>query len=498
MATAASQKGGYGRPLSSYLLSSWVVVPLAIIVGAFLGFQFFHLTPRYVKLAFAVLFFLAATRLPFHLAMSMFLVIWPAPTFVFIGDTNVIFLGLMSVVWYLRMKTGRLPRRVSTPIDWAILIYLGLHVVSFVNIDSPNIFYGSLQNMEFMIAGVILYFLIVQAIRTERHLSLALNALCWTAVLADVTAIAEYYFGVRLVPVWFLFSPAVSRDWATPRAQGVFGFHGLLADFSAMNFYVQLLLALRAKTKKGKFVYYLLAATSVLMIVDSANRGGTVILLLGGIYFLWLYRHQVRWSRLLLTLPVLFAAVSSMVVISPRLLNRITLVTRFAQTQLVRGIPENRVGVWGMVLRRIPEHLFLGHGPYIEFRRGAVGEFYWPHNAYLFYLYSTGVAGLCSFLWILGKVIIKTYPRGGVDFARGSLARATQAVFHLQLILFSLAQLRDEHQRGNVYIYYMWILFGLAVVGLRLAKEQARQAAEERKRAGAEGMGAAAVTHSSI
>ena len=38
-------------------------------------------------------------------------------------------------------------------------------------------------------------------------------------------------------------------------------------------------------------------------------------------------------------------------------------------------------------------------------------------------------------------------------------------------VIFAVAQMRSDHQRGNVYLYVMWILFALAVISYRLAKE---------------------------
>jgi O-antigen ligase len=479
MAWTERRQQAYSRPLSSYALSSWVVVPLACLIGGFIGLQFLHLSPRYIKLVFGLMFLLAVTRLPFHLAMALFLIIWPAPTFVFFGDTNVIFLGLMLVIWFVRLRMGRLPARIPTGLDWAIPVYLGIHFLSFLNIDDPSGITGSINVMQFMIAGTVMFFLLVQAIRNERHLHIALQALCWTAVLADVTAIAEYYFGIRLIPEWFIFNGGLAAGFgAGQRAQGVFGFHGLLADFSAMSFYTQIMLGLRARTRGAKFLYYLLAAVSVLMIVDSANRGGTVIFLVGGVYFLWLHRRRVRWSRLALALPLLYALVGSFGLVHQQFLNRIYLLSRLAQTQLVRGIPDDRIDVWSFMIKKVPEHLLLGHGPFINLMRGGTEMLRWPHNAYLFYLYSTGILGLAAFLWIMGKVLWRSFPRGEVDFVRGSLARSTQAIFHLQVLLFALAQFRDEHQRGNVYIYLMWILFAFALIGRRLSDQERRAAAQ--------------------
>jgi O-antigen ligase len=195
---------------------------------------------------------------------------------------------------------------------------------------------------------------------------------------------------------------------------------------------------------------------------------------IGLLVYAWLHRRRIRWSLVVLLTPVLAALVALAGLFSEGVLTRIRVIGRIAKTQLIRGIPETRIAVWSNMMQRIPEQLWIGHGPYIDLRRG-IGQMYWPHNAYLFYLYVAGVFGLCSFLWILGKMLWTTFPRRGVDFGRDTFARAMQGAFFIQIVLFALSQLRDEHQRGNVYYYYMWILFGLGTAASRLVREQ-RQA----------------------
>ena len=477
MRPAEPKRVTYSRPLSELVFSPWIMIPMALVLGGFIAFQSYHLTPRYMKLIFGLLFFLGATRLPFHLAMAMFLIMWPAPTYIFLTDTNILFLGVFLIIWMTRVRLGSLPSRVKTPIDWAILVYLGVHVLSFINIETASVLSKAGQAMAFMTAGVVFYLLLVNAFRTEKHLEIALNALCICSLFVSATAIAEYFFGYSLVPTWFLFSPGMWGVVAEgDRAGGVFGFHGLLADFSAMNFYLQIVLGMRTRRRLAKFWYYSLAVLGLLNIGYSANRGGVFIWVLGGIYFLWFHRKKVSWPKIILGLAGAFAGLEVLGLTSEKMLNRVRIFERLATTSFQRGIPDDRVQVWSYMFRRIPEHPWIGHGPYIEFRRGATGELFWPHNAYLFYLYTTGVAGLLTFLWILVKTIILSFPRGPVDFARGPLVRAAQALFHIQVVMFAFGQLRDEHQRGNVYIYYMWLLIAFAVITTRLARAQSAPA----------------------
>ena len=95
----------------------------------------------------------------------------------------------------------------------------------------------------------------------------------------------------------------------------------------------------------------------------------------------------------------------------------------------------------------------------------------WPHSAYLMYLWTTGVVGLSIFMWILIKTIWRSFPGrklkiGEIPFAHGALVAS-----HVMVVQFALAQIRDEHQRGNVYVYIMWLIFGLAVASQRIWEE---------------------------
>ena len=402
----ARRRPAYTRPWTEQVFSPWVLVPVAVLFGVFVAYQFFHLTPRYIKLVFAIFYMLAVARLPFYLAMCLFLAIFPAPTFVYFGDTNVIFIGLMSVIWIVRMRLGQLPRRLRSPIDMAILVYLLVHFLSMINLTSSYALKEAAQSMSFMTAGVLLFVLLYNAMRTEHQVIRGLQALSVVAVLVDVSAILEHYWGIWLIPMWLLHLPAMQGYFAEgARSGGIFGFHGLLADFSALNFYVMLVLGMRTRRVAAKAYYYALCALSLLMISNSANRGGAVLWALGALYFLWLYRGRIRLVRAAMALGVLAFAVGSVGLLNKDFLYKVQLYNRLVGTHFERGIPETRVAVWDRVLSRIPEHPWLGHGPYIEIRLGAENRMFWPHSAYLFYLYTTGVVGLAVFLWILIKVL---------------------------------------------------------------------------------------------
>ncbi|MEZ4649171.1 MAG: O-antigen ligase family protein [Candidatus Eisenbacteria bacterium] len=464
----------YHRPVQESALSAWVLVPIVAIVGAFVASQFFTLNPRYIKLMAGALAVLAILRSSFPAAVTFFLLAFPVPTFVFVSDTNLLLIGLLLTVWVVNMTMGRLPRPLHSPVDWAIWIYIGIHVLSFINVDTPESLSRGVNSFLYLASGAVFFWLLYNGLRTQHHLYRAFVALCALSLFVNISAFVEHFFHYELVPEWFLYRAGQTRN--DIRVGGIFGFHGLLADFNAIVFYLQIFMGMRAREKWLKVYYYGLAIFGLIVITWTVNRGGAIAWALGGGYFLFLMRRRIDWVKAIVAAPALIAVFFVNQWVSSFGAQRVMLFARIAGTQLERGVPDNRVRAWTQIMERIPEHLWIGHGPF--YKLGGVGEakIAYPHSAYLFYLYTTGILGLASWLWILVKLVLVTFPGFHVDFRRASFVKGAQALLHVQILMFAAAQVRDEHQRGNVYLYVMWILFGLGAVATRMVKEERARA----------------------
>jgi O-antigen ligase len=208
-----------------------------------------------------------------------------------------------------------------------------------------------------------------------------------------------------------------------------------------------------------------MAALAVYVVSLTGNRGALIALMIGMAYFLWMFRRELSWKRALIGLTVFLG----LMVVGEKTLGRfqgnITLLTRLAGTYIERGVPDTRRAAWGYVWQRISERPILGHGPYYPLSLIAPGQkAVWPHNAYLFYFFSIGLVGLPTFLFLLGRVLKRTWDRGGFRIGDAPLSRGLMVVCHVGVVQFIAAQLRTDHQRGDVYIFFMWILFALGVL----------------------------------
>jgi succinate-acetate transporter protein len=105
---------------------------------------------------------------------------------------------------------------------------------------------------------------------------------------------------------------------------------------------------------------------------------------------------------------------------------------------------------------------------------------FWPHNGYLFYLYMLGLFGLSAFLVIVYKIARITL-RYSHPLAEGSFLGIGLSVFGVQLVQLLLAQMRTDHQRTSdtVYIFVVWLLFGLIAAAGNMLRQREIEAAGE-------------------
>jgi hypothetical protein len=484
------------RGATEWVASPWVYIFASIAVGLLVAqIVTGQVAARWVKALMGLVFVLGLFRLPLYGVVALFLIAFPFPTFIFLGNTNVIFVLFMLVAWALKVRLGREPKPPKTYLDWAAWCYIGVHLISFLNVDNTSDLRNGLLQVQFLAGAAGFYFIVAKILRKEKHLRTAFQALAVTSFLVSITGVMEYFLPtVRLIPDWFIAAgPTGKRLAEGGRVGGVFGVHALLADFCAITFTLQAYLFIRSKSIWARAFYALLMFAAVFQIFVTANRGGFVIWVVAVLYLLWIGRGALTARRVVVILPLVLAAGVLMEIVTARYGRVITLFWRLATTQFERGIPETRVQVWSGVMKEIPEHIWIGHGPFYDLR-GGIGVLgrQWPHSAYLMYLWTTGILGLAVFLWILGKTLWKSYPGSRLNLGRVSFAHGAMAVAHVQVLQFALAQIRDEHQRGNVYPFLMWALIGFAVAARRIVDEQRLAAATNAEEVPA-GSGAAAV-----
>jgi O-antigen ligase len=450
-----------------------VFIVAAGLVGLVFGLQFFQVNPRIVKTVLAVVLFFAFARYPTYVGVGVFLIFYPFPTDIFIGNTNFIFVVLLASIWMIKVGLGLEAPPGRSMVGGGVFLLLLVHFISLIMLsqDVDAEMSRIISGQQYLLASTLFYAVFVNSVTTPKRLNYIFQVMTLGALVIYLIEIVEFTLPtLRLIPDWYL---SFGRHHeAGGRAEGVFRFHALLADSAAVNVLLQLFLMTRTRKLWRRFYHLGVALLAVVMITISVNRGGFIILLVGLVLLAWHLRRDLKVAYLAVGIPVL-----AMVLLIGEQLTRgrfeeVSLFLRLSTTRLETFMPDNRADIWEYYIDRILESPFLGHGPYLD--ETAIG--FWPHNAYLFYAYTTGLAGLGIFLWIVVKVVKRTHPPEGTSWVRHSFVRGSLLLVHVMFIQFAVGQMRTDHQRGNVAIFFFYGLLGLASAVWSLAGQERRRA----------------------
>ena len=454
---------------------TWVC--LAVAAGLLVAALGIGVKMRYLRLIVAVAFFLTIVRIPTHMGAGLILIVFPFPTFIWLGDTNFVFTVFLLVVWSARilLRIDSQPQR--SPLDWIILAYICIHMLSFLNIEEHEQIFESLKSFRFLATPIGFYYIVMGAGRSERRLFVLAEMFCISMTIVYFTAYMEAnHPNITYLPRGYVGGLAAKGLFAGEggiRQAGLFT-HAMLADIAATMTLLHLYLALYLKDRRWlRGYHWIMVAISIYMITLSGNRGGLILLFVGLLYFLWTFSKAVTPIRAVTG----FFVLAALFILSEAFLYQFqgegSLIYRMSQTQFYRGIPDTRRTVWAYIWQRIMERPWLGHGvtsdpaTFIEHHRAS-----WPHNAYLYYFFTVGIGGVIVFLLLIWQVLKRTYVGHRLPVGSASFSRGMAAVFHIGALQFFIGQLRTDHQRGNGLAFLMWIIIALGLLAREIWEDE--------------------------
>jgi hypothetical protein len=469
-----------GLHLSDILLHPGTWAALALATGLGLGAMARRFQLRYFKLVIAALFVLTALRSPTHIGMGLFLIVFSYPAAVWVGDTNMVLILFMLALWLGRVALKYEPAPRRTYLDWAIFFYLSTLILTLVHVQSAADLSSSWISLRHLAAPIGMYYLLVNCIRDERRLLFITEMF-----LLGITTVFFGLFMQRFFPGWSW----LPRGYlSTISGAGVFKVgpgairlggvytHALLADATAIALVLRIYLASYYRHKRWMRVYHwFFALLSAYVLSLTGNRGGLLLLVGGVAYYLWIFRRQYSLGRILFGTALFIMLLVGSEYVLFRFESEGSLLGRVMRTQIVRGLPESRVAAWNDIWPQIKESPWIGHG--LVYQLGSMSPGHrrsWPHNAYLFYAYSCGLIGLLTYLVVCWRAFFRTWVGHGLSVRDVSLARGLTAVYHVSALQFLAGQMRTDHQRGDVYVYVMWIIFALGILSRELWEQERR------------------------
>jgi O-antigen ligase len=457
-------------------LSKLGIVAFALAAGTLIGYQIAHPVKRVLEaiggliLAYLIWNFSAVS------ALWLILIIYPFPFALWAGNSTFIFVVIVVIIYLIRVSahtaTLRFDRQFNLPIALMVLSY----ALSFYNFqgDPEAIRFGIIHTINFL-ACIFLFYLLINLVNDERKLRTAINISMITCALVMLFSILELLFpGRQLIPGWLYTEHKAQLVMKGIRTGGPFKDFELNAEFFAMNAPIILFMAARSRRLLTRLLYTFLLVADIAMLFTTVTRGAFISLTIGLTYMAYVSRRDLSFIRLIMIGGALVGLAFVIDTIVAQYTISGSLFGRLVATTFEKGIlPENRVDSWGDALARGLEHPFIGHGPGWNFST-AVGRQFWPHNAYLFYFNITGLVGLATFIFLLVRLFKASLAGYHRSLLRSPFSEGFMKVLHVLLIMFIIDQIKIEFLRNNIYMYFVWIVFGLIAATRNIIRDEVR------------------------
>jgi O-antigen ligase len=461
----------------------WRVVLTTAVVGLaayVVAQQVVFPQPRIIKITVLFLLLVIMLRLQTVYSLYLFIVLMPFPSGIALTSTNVVLMTLIPLLWVVRARSMQQALTTRTPVDGAIAFFLLAYIIAFANVQGTHALVMNLKMLWRQLAALALFFLIVTFVDDEKKLSGITKAIAVSAGLLSITAIAELFApGAALIPGWI---STGSRNLGElgmriegMRVHGSVGSHSLVGDYVSMSLFFVVLHFLRARNPIANLFWVIVFAVSFPAVLATANRGAFVALVIGMGYSFWIFRRFLGLARVMVLIGAIVALFAAGELVLKKFTYAASITQRVMATEFEMGIvPDNRRGAWVPALEGSMEHPFTGHGPWYDLGSGLERKS-WPHNAYIYNFYTLGLLGLSAMLLVRYRVFkislegVRKYPPG----RGGGLSSSVMGILHVLFVMHVLQMGRTDFERpgDNLYIFVVWMLFGLIAATARIQKD---------------------------
>jgi len=467
------------------LLWKVVMISLVVFVAAYaVAEQVVFPNQRIIKVTILFLLFVIMLRLDTVYSLYLFVLLMPFPSGIALTSTNVVLMTLIPLLWVIRARSVGQALAPRTKLNGAIAFFLIAYMVAFTHTPSNSALIMNLKMLWRQLTAVAFFYLIVTFVDNEQKLSRITKLYALAAGLVGLTAVFELFApGSTLIPGWINAGRhefgQIGQRVEGIRTGGAVGSHSLLGDFLSLSLFYVGVHFLRARNPIESTLWVVVFGVSFAAVLSTANRGAAAALVVGFAYALWVFRRYLNAASLMIIVAAAAAIVVGGEIVLEKYTYAVSVTQRLMDTTFEGGVPNNRGGAWIPALKGSLEHVFVGHGPWYDIGIGLEAKA-WPHNAYIFNLYTLGLLGLSAFLLVRYKLfriswdhIRRDPPRRGCTPAANMMG-----VLHVQFVMHLLHMGRTDFERpgDNVYIFLAWMLYGLIVATGRILDREEREA----------------------
>lgn len=390
------------------------------------------------------------------LGISLLLLLFSLP-FAYVTAVREIALGLASFFWLMAMILNRRVLLPKTPLDWPLLAWVGVTLLSLVWAVNPDYSFKEIKGEIFK--GVVIFYLVCYGVYREDRLKQVYLALILSNLLMVIWGI------------WDFFNLGGSLYDFTIRASSLHSGYGSLGTYLITVIPFLLIGSFSPLLKKFHWALRGLVLLNLFCVYITFGRAmwlGVAIEILVTGFILFQKRVVIA---LCLGLVILFLLIPRTVVFHGEGLpsgNGIV-------SHKVGGTAGDLVDIWKLCFAFLQEKPFQGIGfgrnsfseAFTDFRASHQPLLWHAHNTFLNIFFQTGLQGIAIFLWLVISTLYSLFQRSkeGISSWPGMIALAAG----IMVIGFFLRNLFDDFYVDDNALLF-WYLVGAALSGAPRAK----------------------------
>ena len=439
--------GQYAQLIASISLG------IIIFVSAFLGYH------KFMVISIILL-------LPFQIITSKF------------GSINMILIYLLGVALIFTRNMTKYP------LISCILFILFAYFLSMSQLDPKTSVY--LSHVIYIISlgsNFLIFYIVYNFILKENNPKNFLNILILLNFIVIIYALFQMQIGFESYSLFGIEELTVKASKELPieggsfverrLRGGPFASASMNAEFMAIQIFILGYFILFEKKKWKLSLYLALIALNYMILIGTGSRGGFFSFSIGVIMFYLFYFQEIGFKRVFLSLAIFSFLLLFISIITVTYTQYDSMFIRIKKTKIEGVIPDTRKNVWKIATEAIKEKPFLGWGPRLETKKLRIFKeekrmksdttyksIPYPHNLYLFLLYTLGIVGLISYLLFFSAIYYKFIKANRRNLSR-SFNDGLPKLGIILITVFLIDQIKLEFLRHNLHDYqnYIFMIF---------------------------------------
>ena len=404
-------------------------------------------------LVYALLFIL-----PEKIIVSALILLIPFP---FInsryGSSNMILIYLTILVFILKSRIKWLP------IFDSFLLIIFVYLIS-MSLASSSIFTNNLFYVISIGSNILIFFIVYNFVINIENPQYVITLFVWLNFAIVLYCVFQLCMGLEEYAFMGIKEFSIKQNRGDYRLMGPFNSE-ITAEYLAMQCILLSYLLLKGQQVVWKkLLLYGLMAANFGLLITTGTRGGLILLAIGWMLFLYFYRSAFNLRSIVIIvvlMPLVFTMLSFLVI---KYTKFNLLFERLLNTHIEGGMLDTRTLVWPIAWQAIKQKPVLGHGPYQQ--RSGEGHpsnpdiIPYPHNLYLFLLYTLGVCGLIAY-FVFGLRIYKRLKKGTKIHCQDPFLDGLPLLGIILFVMFLIDQIKIEFLRAYLsnYQQYIFALF---------------------------------------